>query len=858
VLRFGWLLRRLALDPALRHPVRALVQLLAIALGVALGFAVHLINSSALAEFSAAAHDLAGDADCSIIGPRDGFDETVLDAVAGNPAIVDFNPVLALDAVIEEPAAARGRTLPLLGVDALRAARLAPATVGRPAVAAGGTGTGELVPLLDDGVFLSPAAAQAFGVSTGSSITVDVGPQRIRLAVRGELPNARPGQLLATMDIAFAQWHFGRLGRLSRIDLALAPGTRIDDLAPALGLPAGLQIETTGDSLERVASLSHAYRVNLNALALVALFTGAFLVFSLQSQATAARQAEIALLRVLGATRRQVARLILGEACVLGAIGASLGVAAGAAAASAALHLLGGDLGGGYFRGVQPSLIVAPTSAAVFFALGLAAAVAGAVLPANAAAAKAPAPALKSNAALDAELDTPRSRAAPWRLPAAAAVAATAALLLPSIGGTPIFAYLAIGAVLIGTIAAKPALAPALLAPLARAVTRSQRPPAFLWLAVQRLAATPRFAAVGVAGVGASFALMVAMVTMVTSFRASVDDWLGTMLPADLYVRAAPPGTEAIFSSADVTAITTAGGVLRAQLGRSRQLTLDPRRPPLTLLARPIDRADPRRTLPLVVATPHPYAAAGPPPVFVSEATAALYDARLGAEFELPLDGRMTTWRVAGIWRDYARQSGSAVVDLDDYRRASSDSTSSEAALWLAPSRSAAAVTAALVPRLQTAQAVFAAPGEIRAVTMKTFDRSFAVTHLIEVAAIAIGLAGIGATFSVQALARRREFGMLRHLGVTRGQILAGLACESLLATALALLLGAAAGIGAAVILVDVVNPQSFHWTMDLRLPGVAIATLAAATLAAAAATALGAGRAAVAADAVRAVREDW
>jgi putative ABC transport system permease protein len=151
-----------------------------------------------------------------------------------------------------------------------------------------------------------------------------------------------------------------------------------------------------------------------------------------------------------------------------------------------------------------------------------------------------------------------------------------------------------------------------------------------------------------------------------------------------------------------------------------------------------------------------------------------------------------------------------------------------------------------------------AQPGQIRQISLHLFDRSFQVTYLIEWAAVAIGLLGLATTFSAQAVARTREFGMLRHLGVTRGQVLVLLAAEAALVTALAAALGLGAGLGIAWILVDVVNPQSFHWSMDLRVPYRLLAVLAAILLLAAAIASALAGRRTLAIDAVRAVKDDW
>ncbi len=152
----------------------------------------------------------------------------------------------------------------------------------------------------------------------------------------------------------------------------------------------------------------------------------------------------------------------------------------------------------------------------------------------------------------------------------------------------------------------------------------------------------------------------------------------------------------------------------------------------------------------------------------------------------------------------------------------------------------------------------FAEPGEIRAISLKIFDRSFAVTYLLELVAIIIGLFGVAATFSAQTLARAREFGMLRHIGVTRRQILTLLAAEGSLLTAIGILAGFTIGFCISLILVFIVNPQSFHWTMQLHVPWVGLLIVALVLLLSSALTALFAGRLAVAGSAVRAVREDW
>jgi putative ABC transport system permease protein len=205
------------------------------------------------------------------------------------------------------------------------------------------------------------------------------------------------------------------------------------------------------------------------------------------------------------------------------------------------------------------------------------------------------------------------------------------------------------------------------------------------------------------------------------------------------------------------------------------------------------------------------------------------------------------------------RQFGAVVITRADYRRLSGDTRITDAALWPAPGQGIADLEQRVRTRLgKVGSLEFARPGEIVGASLKIFDRSFAVTYLLEAVAVLVGVFGVGVSFSAQALARRREFGVLRHLGMTRRQIGAMLALEGLLLTLLGIATGLLLGWINALILIDVVNPQSFHWTMQLAMPWRLLALLAIALLAAATLTALISARRAMSGQVVQAVREDW
>jgi putative ABC transport system permease protein len=355
---------------------------------------------------------------------------------------------------------------------------------------------------------------------------------------------------------------------------------------------------------------------------------------------------------------------------------------------------------------------------------------------------------------------------------------------------------------------------------------------------------------VSVAAVLVSFGLMVAMAIMVHSFRESLDDWMQRILPADLYLRAGSGSQSAYFDEEAQRRLAAVAGLERVEFVRFRNVALEGGGLPLTVIARPLARErDAARLLPLRRSDPNP-APPGTLPVWASEAAFDLRGLAPGTVFELPLEGRRVRCSVRGLWRDYDRTGGSIVMDADAYRRLTGDTRANNAGLWLAPGADPAATAAAVRAALPS--------GEIRRLSLQAFDRTFLVTYLIEAVAVLIGLFGIAASTSSQVLARRGEFGMLRHLGLTRREIARMLGFEGAALGALGVLLGLVAGVLISLVLVYVVNRQSFHWTMDLHVPWGLLALLSSALVGAAALAAVLSGRQAMGEDVVRAVKEDW
>jgi putative ABC transport system permease protein len=851
------LLRSFSWQELRQHPWRYAAALSSIALGVALSFSVHLINASALGEFSSALQSVQGQPDASVSAAQGGasFDENVFAHLAQHDAVALASPVLEL---FTYALSAQGKkvSVRVLGVDALSVPALAAGLMPRP------KDQSERFTVFAPGqAFLNGSAQQALG---DADLRVIDGHRIQVLSYAGSV--AASGTPIIVMDLGAMQDAFGLQGQLSRIDLRLASGATL----ASIELPEGLALAKPEDANERTDQLSRAYRVNMTVLSLVALFTGAFLVYSVLTLSVAKREQQLALLGVLGLTAKQRLLLVLTEASLLGAVGAALGIALGTALAAVGLKALGGDLGGGYFSGATVPLQWSTGAALIYGALGWLAAAVGAWWPARAAQRLPLAQTLKGLGAAQGKARRPWLA---FLLVALGAVCSWA----PPIFGMPIAAYFAVGLLLIGGMGLLPWGVSLLYDRLSPFVASYALP----MLAIERARRMREVAVVAVSGVVAALSLGVALTVMVSSFRVSVSSWLDTMLPAPLYARlsSSTQTAQALYFPAQVVqAIAALPEVQRLEGIRLLNMSVGASQPDVQLIARPISAEKAAELLPLV-------SEVMPPPVpgvialYVSEAMPQLHGARLGQIYNekwlldgMNIDHNATTnivsspqpvFYVAGVWRDYVRQFGSVVIDHAQYAKLSDDARINDLAIW--PNTYADEKTLQVQIRklfsqdAQLASVVeFASSAEIRSISLKMFDRSFAVTYWLQTVAIAIGLFGVATSFSAQVLSRRKEFGLLAHLGLTRSQILRVVALEGAAWTAIGAIAGCTLGLLVSLVLIHVVNPQSFRWTMDMSIPWWSLAALSIAVMLAGTVTAWLAGRAAASKDAVLAVKEDW
>ena len=809
---------------------RWLIAGLTVALGIGLAVAIHTVNRSALSEFGRALDMVNGQASAQLVATSGDFSDALLDGVVSRQKELGIR---AVSPVLERAA----QPVRVLGLDIFQAGRVTSALL--PAVS-----EEQRMRVFDpDAIFLSATALKELGVIVGDDLNLSFGGIRQTFKVAGLVPGVS-GQSLAVMDLGVAQWRLGGLGQLSRLDIQLVDGASAKDLAVALkNLNIGLTLVTANDRDRRMSNLSRAYRVNLSVLALVALFTGAFLVFTTISFSVLRQQSELALLSVLGAGRTWLFGLVLTQALVVAAVGGLLGIGLGLGVASVLLRVMGGDLGAGYFSTTVPPLDIDVSLLFGFWLLSLFVGAVAGYFPARAATAGSPVSQLRAGATE--RMLKPVLNA---RLAVVLALSSLVLTLIPPIDGLPLAAYLSIAFLLFAGIALMPSLVKQFFTWLAHVIpsegARAISPS--LTLALWRLAQAPASAAGLIAGVVAALALTVAMVVMVASFRDSVTQWLDKVLPADLYASLTrsdlnnASGQDPTSYSNDASGQDPASlhrlaaipGIARVEFTLQQKLLFRPEQPEVMLIARPVPNNRAAKVLPLTgdLSTQPMGTKDSLPEVFVSEALLDLYGWKPGETHTLPVKAKsgeyLSVW-VASVFRDYGRQHGSVVMDISVYQALTQDRRRTDIALWLTPEANPTEVLERVRTQFASFKALeFRSSTDLRALSLTIFDRSFAMTYALEVAALLVALFTVAAGFAGQALLRQKEFALVQQLGQSSSQLTQWISFESGLLLALAACWGTLLGLLMSQVLIHRVNPQSFHWTMETSLPTVAIVVL--------------------------------
>lgn len=821
----------------MRHErARTALTAAGIALGVAVVLAIRLANASAVGGFSAALDAVAGRTSLEVIGAGTGVDESRLASLGWLREWGEVSPVIEGEA-LALLAGERAEAVRVLGVDILRDQpfrdyRLLDAGGGgRPPTAQDFLAllidsTSAIVPesfARRHGILVGPAEGED---STGrSTLRLAIGDRTVSLRVRGLLANEGPARVLGgsfvLMDIAAAQLAFDRIGRVDRLDVRLDDPGRLDQAEQAIGarLPAGLGVQRPARRGQQVEQMLAAFQFNLSALSYVALLVGLFLVYNTIATSVIARREEIGILRAVGATRLKVLALFLGEAAVLAVAGSAAGVPLGYLLARAGVGLTSSTVTTLYVSQAASVPSLGWPDVALALAVSVPLALVAAAAPSVEASRTSPLGAVRGH------VDRPAARRRTWRWAAVAAMCLGAAAVSAQagpVGGLPAFGLLS--AVLL--VAALAASVPPVLA----LVTRLAARPGPGWLGVEgrlaqaNLAAAESRLSVSVAALAVSLAMLVAIAVMIGSFRETVIYWVGQTLQADLYVATARRSNldaQATISSELERALASDRDV--AALDRFRALSVTFRDRLIVL-----GSGDFRVLLDhggLVFKAPADgrsalEAAIGTDAVVVSEALSLRFGVEPGDRVELPTPAGPRSFLVAAVYYDYSTDRGVAVLDRGTFRRHFGDLRPTSLSLYLRPGADPEAVRLRLMEELGTAHRLFVHSNRtLRAEVLRIFDATFAITYGLEAIAIVVAVLGVAGTLVALVLERRRELAILRLVGADLGQVRRMIVIEAGMLGLVSQLLGALAGLALSLVLIYVINVQSFGWTIQFHLP---------------------------------------
>ncbi len=807
-----------------------LLAILGVALGVASVFSVQLLNRNALAAFSGSMQSLSGDADLSVTGRTPTLPETLYPKVLATAGVSEAWPVYRIDVALE---GYPGLFLEVAGLDLFAAGRL-PLVSGDGESTGGGGAAAALAGFLSrpGWVAVSPVLAREMGWSVGDTVTVSSGSRLADLHIGALVDFRRHTPLaprkLAVMDIAQAQSLLGRRGELHQVDLKIGQGHDLEEVRRALAHTLGpaVQVLTPEQREQNAAGLLSAFRLNLTALSLISLFVGVFLVYGSVRATLVRRRAEFGLIRSLGGTRSQVLLLILGEAGTLGLLGALAGIPLGWLAARLNMGVVSGTLTNIYLLQEIEQLRVPADLLVLALAIGVIGALVGALQPSLDMARKDTRTLLAAYT-----LHQRAGRLAPRMALAALALAATILAFYGLYGRTVRWGGFSLGLVIL--------VAFPLLTPLAiRLACGRIRVRRLGWAySARNLLLRLGTSSVAVAALGIAVCMLVGVTLLIGSFRATLETWVAGYVRADIYVTTtswARAGREAFLTADLVDELTGLPGVRSSALLRRFPAMAGERKIVLSGISfdlensdyvLPVKQGDAREALRRVQ---------DEGATIITEPLALKAGLGPGDTLVITGPGGEERFTIAGVSRDYSTESGMAYLSMATVDRIFGPGQVNSVGLYLEQGIDIEQATDGLRARYAHLPLDVRSSRDIRERVLDLFDQTFAVTRLLQVMALLTAVCGISLSLLVQARERVSELALYRSLGASRGQIFRLFLGEGLAAGILGTLLGAVGGVALALILIHIINPAYFGWTIQPHWPWPALLRQGAAIMTAA------------------------
>jgi putative ABC transport system permease protein len=624
---------------------------------------------------------------------------------------------------------------------------------------------------------------------------------------------------------------------VDRIELVTAPDRTLDDIIVSLRavLPPHIVVQRPAQRTKQVENMVWAFQLNLSVMSWVGLLVGVFLIYNTIAFAVAQRRREIGIYRALGMTERRVAGLFFVEAGLLGLLGGLLGGLGGVWLARGLVSLVSRTVSDLYAPVTSGGLIlsmdmVTLTAVAKGVLLGTVVSMVGALGPSVEASRTVTVRALAPG---DYE-STNQLRAGLWGWISLALLAlAGLCSLVGPVGNLPLFGYFAT-VCLLGALSC---LAPMCIKALGwRPFRRDSKTMvvggSLRLIAADQAARHPGRNAVTVSALMVGLSIMIGVVVMVRSFRDTVEFWVDETVMADLIVapqswlqgkqsgqasRTLSGGWRSTLSAIDgIDAVDTYREAYVGVEGQS-----------VALVSRDL-RLHAQRSRYLMVRGDSSTAlrrAAETGGALLSEVLATRLQLREGDKLTITTPSGPAAVSVEGIFYDYATDGGKMVMDRTWYQQQWHDDRVTVFSVYLAAGTDVDRVKQSIVTEVAGLDGMTLPPliirnHELRREILEIFDRSFALTYVLEAIAVLVAVLGIVNTLVTAVLERRREFAALRAIGASTGQVERLVLWEAAYLGLIGAALGVAGGLLLALLLIHVINKQSFGWTIQMTVPG--------------------------------------
>lgn len=815
------LLRLISLRYVRANPSRTFLTLFGIMLGVAVVFAIDVVNSSVMSSFRSAMETISGKTALTVSGPT-GIPEELLEQVRAVPGVTTAVPV------IEENAhdLNHDAQLVVLGVDTL-----SDSEVRDYEVTADDVKIEDDVAFLNDphGVIVTTSFAKRHNVKNGDVLTLETVSGKHDYTVRGTLAARGSAKVfggdLLLMDVYAAQIAFGRERRFDRIDVVAAADIQVDVLQKRIEdlLEGKANVARPERRTEETERLMAGFKLSLSLASLVAMFVGGFIVYNALAIAVAQRRREIGILRALGTTRAQILVLFVGEGLLLGLIGAAVGLGFGMLLARWVLKLAAGTISALYVAVEANELVITPRDMIVATSIGVAVAVFAAWFPARRASFVDPASIMRKTAENSAG-------AAPASFGVSLGVGAMLSLLAVCVA---LGAHIRESASLGYAVAAVGAFASAFYAPaLARGIGSLARrllgrsDPALLLGSVGFMRNAGRNS-IAIAALGMSLANAVNADAMIGSMKHNTSRWLDRTARADLFVFAG----EEIKANVDHPLPESVGdelgripGVRQVEYGRRIRDSF--KGEPYFLGSvdmrayceqndMPVAEGDLQRALTLIEEGKGLSASQN----FVNS-----FHVGLGSHITLQTPKGPQTFEIVLVHIDYGSELGVLMTTRSVYKRIWGDTLVDSFGLYAQKGANISEIREQVLASLGKRYRLMALTnGQYKSELMGVLDGSFALARATELVAIIVAILGIINTLLVTVMDRRTEIAMLKVIGAVKEQLQHMLIIEGALIGFAASVLGVVFGSVFSAYVVKELMRLEVGWQMSWQLSGWAL-----------------------------------